>query len=453
MALSLYIKWGLFRLNIVSPTDWILKIVTKKLTILLVPFILTLCVPLMAQAATIEGKVVEVQGNKVKIKYEGEFAPNAGDPCEIGFELGDDFAVVEGQWKIVEVGPDFAWAQVGGSGAGTPAPDYIVKISSPNPRERSALVKPEKKEQPEEQIPTPVKQSEAMDATMPKAVDITGAYALYREGDMNGRVLAKMRIANQRGNAFQVGNTRSTGNPARDWQGRGFINGAEGYYDWEFKDGKRGRTIFTFDADGNLHGQVRGTRINWDYVAQRKEGPVRISGTDWTPGASPYLDPETGIILWQNAAGLSKKDVKYFQDPRLGSVIEYNAPGIIGFVYIYNLGMKSMDDNPTSPAFKQHFQEVIQGIFNFEKSGHYKDVTLLSQKTIPFGSGKNCPHARSASLSYTQGQSRLLCKIYLLVYEQHFIKIRFNYSADAEVPLKETMAVFCDLIGKQLKCN
>ena len=431
--------------NIVQPKYRSVEIMTKKQTFLSLFTVLILCVPLVAQAVTIKGKVVEVQGSRVKIQYGGDLAPNVGDPCDIGFELGGDFAVVEGQWKIVEVGPDFAWAQAEGADAGTPAPDYIVKIATSNPKNKSALVKPEKRKQPEKQRPVPVMK--------PKAVDITGLYVLYREGDLNGKVLAKMRITNQRANSFQVGNTRRTGNPARDWQGRGFINGAEGYYDWEFKDGKRGRTIFVFDRNGNLHGQVRGTRINWDYVAQRKEGPVRISGTDWTPGAAPYQDPETGIILWQNIEGLSKKDVKYFQDPRLGSVIEYNAPGIIGFVYIYNLGMKSVDDNPASPAFKQHFQGVIQGIFNFEKSGHYKDVTLISQKTIPFGPGKTCPQARSASLSYTQGEKDLRCKIYLLVYKQHFIKIRFNYSADAVASPKETMAVFCDLIGKQLKCN
>jgi len=419
--------------------------VTKKWVIFSVLFVLIFSIPLMAQAITIKGKVVEVQGSRVKIQYGGDYAPNAGDPCEIGFELGGDFATVEGQWKIVEVGPDFAWAEAEGAGAGTPAPDYIVKITTPSPRKRSALrVSPEKKIKKSVPPPTVAK---------PMAVDITGVYILYKEGDMNGRVLAKMHIANQRGNAFQIGNTRRTGNPARDWQGRGFIEGAEGYYDWEFKDGKKGRTLFIFDKSGLLHGHVRGSGINWKYVAQRKEGPVRISGTDWTPGASPYLDPETGIIFWQNIEGLSKKDVKYFQDPRLGSVIEYNAPGITGLVYIYNLGMKSIDDNPASPAFKQHFQGVIQDIFNFEKSGHYRDVKLLSEETIPFGPEKTCSQARSASLTYTQGGKSLRCKVYLLVYKQHFIKIRFNFLADAKMQPEGALAAFCNRIGTQLECN
>ena len=118
--------------------------VTKKWLILLLLFSFVFAVPCLASAITIKGKVVEVQGTRVKIQYEGDLAPNAGDPCEIGFELGGDFAVVEGQWKIVKVDADFAWAQAEGAGAGIPATDYIVKISSPNPGKRSALMKPKK---------------------------------------------------------------------------------------------------------------------------------------------------------------------------------------------------------------------------------------------------------------------------------------------------------------------
>ena len=72
----------------------------------------------MAHPVTIKGKVLEVQGSRLKVQYGGDLAANVGDPCEIGFELGGDFAVIEGQWKIVEVGPDFAWAHAEVVGAG-----------------------------------------------------------------------------------------------------------------------------------------------------------------------------------------------------------------------------------------------------------------------------------------------------------------------------------------------
>jgi hypothetical protein len=104
-----------------------------------------------------------------------------------------------------------------------------------------------------------------------KQADITGTYILYREGDKLGKVAGKMKISAQQGNQFKIGIASPTGNPARDWKGKGVLKGDGGYYDWIFKDGKKGRTTFRIDASGNLHGKVRGSGINWDYVASKEE--------------------------------------------------------------------------------------------------------------------------------------------------------------------------------------
>ncbi len=86
-----------------------------------------------------QGKVVEVRDSRVKIEYEGQYAPNIGDPVEIGFKLGEDFIPVEGEWKIVEVSPPFVWVQAKGTGAGTPAIDYLAIIHSHNPLKKTDL--------------------------------------------------------------------------------------------------------------------------------------------------------------------------------------------------------------------------------------------------------------------------------------------------------------------------
>ncbi len=100
--------------------------------------------------------------------------------------------------------------------------------------------------------------------------NITGNYVLYREGDLLGKVVGYMRISAQRGSQFSIGIASPTGNPTQDWQGKGVVEGAGGYYDWVFTDGKKGRTTFRIDKSGNIHGMVRGSGINWDYVARRK---------------------------------------------------------------------------------------------------------------------------------------------------------------------------------------
>ena len=106
--------------------------------------------------------------------------------------------------------------------------------------------------------------------TRPRPVDITGNYALYREGNMLGKVEGYMLISQQNGNQFSIGIASPTGNPTQDWQGKGVVKGAGGYYDWVFTDGKKGRTTFIIDKSGNLHGKVRGSGLNWDYVARKQ---------------------------------------------------------------------------------------------------------------------------------------------------------------------------------------
>jgi hypothetical protein len=107
--------------------------------------------------------------------------------------------------------------------------------------------------------------------------DLVGTYALYaRDGDLTAESYTFMKISQQQGSEFVIGIAKPTGHAGMDWKGRGIINGKQGHYDWVFPDGKTGRTTITIDADGNLCGQVRGSGIDWDYVAKRREGPVKL---------------------------------------------------------------------------------------------------------------------------------------------------------------------------------
>lgn len=102
-----------------------------------------------------------------------------------------------------------------------------------------------------------------------KPVNISGDYVLYQEGDLSGKIAGHMRITSQQNGQFLIGIANPTGNPITDWQGKGVVEGTEGYYDWFFNDGKWGRTIFSIDESGNIHGKVRGSGLNWDYIARR----------------------------------------------------------------------------------------------------------------------------------------------------------------------------------------
>ena len=57
--------------------------------------------------------------------------------------------------------------------------------------------------------------------------------------------------------------------------------------------------------------------------------------------AAPYQHPETGLLFEETMGGLTKGNVRNFEEkyPGLGVSIGYNAPGITATVYIYNLGL------------------------------------------------------------------------------------------------------------------
>lgn len=55
------------------------------------------------------------------------------------------------------------------------------------------------------------------------------------------------------------------------FSGQGTFDGKTGYYDWQFGDGRAGRTTLSLDADGVLHGQVRGSSIAWDFQALKPQ--------------------------------------------------------------------------------------------------------------------------------------------------------------------------------------
>ncbi len=91
--------------------------------------------------------------------------------------------------------------------------------------------------------------------------DIDGDWRLSAEGRPGAGAIASMRIEVRGAEIAASGD---------GWNGRGSFDGTRGYYDWQFADGRRGRTTIALDGDCVLHGQVRGSGLDWDYQAQRR---------------------------------------------------------------------------------------------------------------------------------------------------------------------------------------
>lgn len=56
----------------------------------------------------------------------------------------------------------------------------------------------------------------------------------------------------------------------KGWTGQGSFDEQDGSYDWKFTDGRTGITKIHLDETGILHGDVKGSGINWTYWASRQ---------------------------------------------------------------------------------------------------------------------------------------------------------------------------------------
>jgi predicted Ser/Thr protein kinase len=92
------------------------------------------------------------------------------------------------------------------------------------------------------------------------AFDITGKWYLRKEGE-GSEVRAWVTFRRTGNRLIAVGD---------GWAAAGEFDGKKGYYSWEFADAKSGKTTLFVDDKGRLHGQVRGSGIDWDYIAARE---------------------------------------------------------------------------------------------------------------------------------------------------------------------------------------
>jgi hypothetical protein len=168
-----------------------------------------------------------------------------------------------------------------------------------------------------------------------------------------------------------------------------------------------------------------------------------------------YMHPETGLVFPETLVEMPMVSLTDHEkdNPGLGMSIGYNAPGITVTVYLYTLGLRSISDDLASPILKEHFNQVMQDIYKVEELGYYKNVKKLAQGTTFLKQDNTGPKALFALLSYVQGGTDRLSKLYLLGHKNHFIKIRFTYDKAVQKHSEETLKQFLNEIGAMIQRN
>ena len=106
----------------------------------------------------------------------------------------------------------------------------------------------------------------AMAATEDPRAAIEGVWVLRRQDKLPGSPVTKLEMKIDATGLTVLGDS---------WTGKVTFDGKQGYYLWEFKDGRSGRTDIYLDETGILYGKVKGSGIDWTYWASREIHPAR----------------------------------------------------------------------------------------------------------------------------------------------------------------------------------
>ncbi len=100
-----------------------------------------------------------------------------------------------------------------------------------------------------------------------ESLPLSGSYSLVHFYEQN-KIVTTMNIIPLVDNKFEISGD--------GWIGEGEIIGNSGFYNWEFIDGRKGRTNFVINEKGQIIGHVLGAMPN-----------PALFGLDWTYLALP----------------------------------------------------------------------------------------------------------------------------------------------------------------------
>ncbi|MCP4702327.1 MAG: hypothetical protein GY862_36525 [Gammaproteobacteria bacterium] len=164
-----------------------------------------------------------------------------------------------------------------------------------------------------------------------------------------------------------------------------------------------------------------------------------------------YLHSPTGTVF-PDKIGVMKnvKVTDYEKDyPGLGVGISYRGHGVKADVYLYNDGLKEVPGNIESLVMIRHFEQVIGSIYAAEEKGPYRSIRKRSGGTVSLGKHL----ALFVSFTYIEDDIERISHIYLMGYENHFVKIRFTYHKASKSAGEKSLKLFLQEMGKVLAKN
>jgi len=155
--------------------------------------------------------------------------------------------------------------------------------------------------------------------------------------------------------------------------------------------------------------------------------------------SAPTFPPRIGSLELSSQTNFEQRS------PGLGMGWSYHTEGIKADVYLYNGRLTTIPNDLSSPLVAGHFQEVVAEIYAMKSQGYYSDVrTIAPEEKVYIGS---MPFLH-AELKFTQENVPRISHVYLTVWKNQFLKIRFTYFASEEKTGAKALSEFVPAIVK-----
>lgn len=157
-------------------------------------------------------------------------------------------------------------------------------------------------------------------------------------------------------------------------------------------------------------------------------------------GHAATYEPALDLTLPDEIGGLPLAGRQEFPQKELGVGLAYKHEHLLGSVFIYTAGLRSLPSGADSQVVRRHFAQVVADVKQLQADGKYHAVTLVgpSEQTTTYpGCGPQFL-VREFILVMDDGITRS-SQAYLTVVNGNFVKLRItdrggatNFQRDAE---------------------
>lgn len=178
---------------------------------------------------------------------------------------------------------------------------------------------------------------------------------------------------------------------------------------------------------------------------------------DFMLPSGPYVHPPSRLVFPQALGSLDRVSGRDYEaeHPGLGVSFKYisRSPMMFADIYVFNAGVPRIAPGIADPLVERMFKGAINDIYTVERSGRYREVSLLGRDEIALDRRPGAPHMLRARLSYLTPDGPVYSQVYGMAANDYFVKVRLTYrqeqSEEAQALLTGFLQGLGNVVGQQ----